>query len=103
MPGQGDPLMLRYNPEKLASLSESDIGQRLWSFLTRAETIARLETASELGKPAVEGIEEQLLEEFREEALADRNKQMIGHMVRQIMEQRGWILEIGRASCRERV
>jgi hypothetical protein len=85
--------MLRYNPEKFASLSESDIGQRLWSFLTRAETIARLETASELGKPAVEGIEEQLLEEFREEALADRNKQMIGHMVRQIMEQRGWILD----------
>ena len=56
MTGQGGPLMLRYKPDKFASLSESDIGQRLWSFLTRAETIARLETASELGKPAVEGI-----------------------------------------------
>lgn len=85
--------MLRYNPEKFASLSESETGQRIWSFLTRAETIARLETASELGKPAVEGIEEQLLEEFREDALADRNKQMIGHMVRQIMEQHGWVLD----------
>ncbi|MEY9731337.1 hypothetical protein [Bradyrhizobium yuanmingense] len=61
--------MLRYNPEKFASLSESDIGQRIWSFLTKPATIARLETASELGKPAVEGIEEQLLEEFREDVL----------------------------------
>ena len=50
-------MMLRYNPEKFASLSESDVGKRIWSFLTRPATIARLETASELGKPAVEGIE----------------------------------------------
>ncbi|GLK70581.1 hypothetical protein KHC23_17285 [Ancylobacter dichloromethanicus] len=85
--------MLRYNPEKFASLSESDIGQRIWSFLTRPAIIARLETASELGKPAVEGIEEQLLEEFREDVLIDRVKQMVGHMVRQILEQRDWVLD----------
>jgi hypothetical protein len=85
--------MWSYNPEKFASLYKSDIGQRTWLFLVRPETIARLETASELGKPAVEGIEEQLLQEFSEEVLADRVKQMIGHMVRQIMEQRGWLLD----------
>ena len=85
--------MLRYNPEKFASLSESDIGQRICSFLTKPATIARLETASELGKPAVKGIEEQLLEEFREDVLVDRVKQMVGHMVRQILEQRDWVLD----------
>ena len=63
------------------------------TFLTRPENVARLETASELGKPAVEGIEEQLLEEFREDVLADRVKQMVGHMVRQILEQRDWVLD----------
>jgi hypothetical protein len=47
--------MLRYNPEKFASLSESDIGQRIWSFLTKPATIARLETASELGKATWSG------------------------------------------------
>ena len=55
--------------------------------------MARLETASQLSKPAVEGIEEQLLAEFREEVLADRVKQMVGHMVRQILEQRDWVLD----------
>jgi hypothetical protein len=85
--------MLTYNPDKFASLYESDIGQRLWAFLTQPENIARLETASELSKPAVEGIEERLLHEFREEVLADRVKQMIGHMVRQILEQRDWVLD----------
>lgn len=87
--------MFAYNPEKFTSLYESEIGQRLWAFLSRSETIARLETASELGKPAVEGIEEQLLDEFREEVLADRVKQMIGHMVRQILQQRNWVLDQG--------
>jgi hypothetical protein len=85
--------MFAYNPDKFASLYESDVGQRLWAFLTQPENLARLETASELSKPAVEGIEEQLLHEFREEVLADRVKQMIGHMVRQILEQRDWVLD----------
>lgn len=85
--------MFTYNPDKFASLYASAIGQRLWAFLTGPEIIARLETASELSKPAVQGIEEQLLEEFHEDVLAHRVKQMIGHMVRQIMEQRDWVLD----------
>ena len=85
--------MFAYNPEKFASLYASPLGQRLWAFLTRPENVARLETASELSKPAVEGIEEQLLAEFREDVLANRVKQMVGHMVRQIMEQRDWVLD----------
>ena len=74
-------------------LYETELGQRIWAFLTQPENVARLETASQLSKPAVEGIEEHLLEEFREEVLADRVKQMVGHMVRQIMEQRDWVLD----------
>ena len=85
--------MLTYRPEKFASLYVSELGQRIWRFLTRDDIVARLETASELSKPAVEGIEEQLLAEFRENVLADRVKQMVGHMVRQILEQRDWVLD----------
>ena len=84
-----------YNPGKFASLYVSAIGQRLWDFLNRPENILRLETASELSKPAVEGIGEPLLKEFGKEVLEDRVKQMIGHMVRQILEQRGWVLDQG--------
>ena len=85
--------MFAYNPEKFASLFASALGQRLWAFLTQPEIVARLETASELSKPAVEGIQEQLLAEFREDVMAHRVKQMVGHMVRQIMEQRDWVLD----------
>lgn len=85
--------MFTYDPEKFSSLYASVIGQHMWAFLTQGEQVARLETASELGKPAVEGIEEPLLEEFGREVLADRLKQMVGHMVRQILEQRGWVLD----------
>lgn len=85
--------MLTYSPEKFASLYATDLGQRIWAFLAQPENVARLETASELGKPAVEGLEEQLLAEFREDVLVDRVKQMVGHMVRQILEQRDWVLD----------
>ncbi len=85
--------MPSYIPEKFASLYATQLGQDLWAFLTSLETVARLETACELSKPAVEGIEEQLLEVFREKVLPDRVKQMIGHMVRQILEARGWVLD----------
>lgn len=85
--------MFAYSPEKFASLYASELGQRIWAFLTLPENVARLETASELSKPAVEGMVEQLLAEFREDILADRVKQMVGHMVRQILEQQGWVLD----------
>ena len=84
--------MFAYSPEKFALLYASKLGQRVWAYLTLPDILARLETACELSKPAVEGIEEQLLKEFREEILADRVKQMVGHVVRQILEQRGWVL-----------
>ena len=70
--------MFAYNLEKFASLYAFAFGQRLWAFLTRPENVARLETASELSKPAVEGIEEQFLAEFRDDVLAHRVKQMVG-------------------------
>lgn len=86
-------MTLAYNPETFTAQYETPLGQKLWPFLNSPEIIAALETACHLGKPAVEGIEEQLLEEFRDEILADRVKQMIGHMVKQILTHRGWILD----------
>lgn len=85
--------MLSYKPEKFASLYATDLGQRLWVYLTSRETIARLDTACQLSKPAVEGIEEDLLDQFKEEVLPDRVKQMVGHMVRQVLEAEGWVLD----------
>ncbi len=52
-----------------------------------------METATDLGKPAVTGMEERLLDRFGEGVVDDRVKQMVGHMVRQVMEARGYRLE----------
>ncbi len=57
--------MFAYSPDKFASLYASELGQRIWAFLTQDDNVARLETASQLSKPAVEGIEEELLAELR--------------------------------------
>jgi hypothetical protein len=73
--------MFAYKPEKFRSLFETELGQRIWKFLTQPENVARLETASQLSKPAVEGIEEHLLAE------------MVVHLVRQNMEQSDWVLD----------
>jgi hypothetical protein len=92
--------MMTYLPGSFGPLAETPLGQRLWRFLIQPENIARLETGSDLGRPALEALQEPLLAEFKEAVLDDRVKQMLGHMVRQIMEQRGWILDQGDVKVR---
>lgn len=65
-------------------------GKRLWALLNRDDVIARMETASDLGQPALQPIEDLLLAELGETILQDRFKQMTGRMVRQILERRGF-------------
>lgn len=89
--------MGEYDPGNFKSLAESPLGKKLWPFLNRPDIVTRMDTATDLGNPAVAGIEEALLaefgDEFGEEILDDRVKQMIGHMVRQIMEAEGYEIE----------
>ena len=81
-----------YNAGSFASLYQTSQGQELWEFLNEPETVVRLETATALGRPAVEGIEEPLLHRFGAAILDDRMKQMCGNMVRQVMEPNGFAL-----------
>lgn len=82
-----------YDAGTFQSLAETGLGRRLWQFLNEELTVARLETATDLARPAVMGIEEPLLHRFRDAVLDDRTRQMIGHMVRQVMEGRGYRIE----------
>lgn len=65
-------------------------GQKLWKVLNRDDVIARMETASDLGHPALAAVEDILLAELGAVILQDRFKQMAGRMTRQIMERRGF-------------
>src|SRR6266403_1165846 len=82
-----------YRPGRFADIASLPLGRGLWAFVTDEDIMHAMEVASDLGQPAVAGIEEQLLERFGAEVLADRIKQMIGHMVRQAMEREGFIVD----------
>lgn len=82
-----------YEPGNFKSLAETPLGKKLWVFLTRDDIVTRMDTATDLGNPAVAGIEEPLLEEFGDEVLERRVKQMIGHMVRQVMEAENYEID----------
>ncbi len=64
-----------------------------------------MDTATYLRRPACEAIQDELINEFKEFRKGNnskliRYKQMCGHMVRQIMEQRGYVLDSQRIPLR---
>jgi len=82
---------MEYVPEKFAKDFDTPNGKKLWALLTEATSIARMETASDLDQPALKSLEDILLDGMGDAILIDRMKQMAGHMVRQIMEDRGYL------------
>jgi hypothetical protein len=79
-----------YRPDKFTTDYNTPTGQKLWKLLNREDVVARMETASDLGQPALKPVEDILLRELGTSITEDRMKQMAGHMVRQIMEKHGF-------------
>lgn len=85
---------LAYHPENfVAYYSNQALGNALWEFLKRPENVVRMHAATDLERAAVEPLSAALVTEFGPEIGEDRAKQMIGHMVRQIMEATGYELD----------
>jgi hypothetical protein len=78
----------------------ADVESRLWALLSSQENIVRLETAVAMRRPAVEGISDTLVSEFGSEINHPGVKQVIGHMVKQIMDALGY--EVDRPRVRTR-
>lgn len=85
--------MYRYRPDKFSSTHATENGDTIWGFLCEETNIVRMETATYLSRPAVEPLSPFLLARFGAAIRQDRIKQMIGHMTRQIMENRGFHLQ----------
>lgn len=83
-------MKIDYNPQQFGNEANSKLGQEIWDALTMETSIARMMTASDLDQPALKAVEDMLLDRFGDQVLNDRIKQMIGHMVRQIMEAQGY-------------
>jgi hypothetical protein len=84
---------LKYEPQNFRDLAETELGRVLWEFLKRRDNLIRMETATILERAAVEPLATYLVEEFGDQVGDDRTKQMIGHMVRQIMEALGYVID----------
>ena len=86
---------MKYEPERFSSTYEKSNGKNIWAFLIKSENMVKMETATYLSRPAAEALSPHLLAEFGDRIRLDRMKQMIGHMIRQIMESRGYRVDRG--------
>lgn len=84
-----------FNPGSYTDIVSHPASSKLWAFLNSEPAKIKMKTASDLGRPALEGVSEDLLENFPEQfsgkwPLLDRFKQMAGAMTKQVMEAEGY-------------
>ena len=73
--------------------NKNKIWKTLWKYLNTKESIIRMQTASDLDRPAIEGVIEEIENNFGEyfpdikknRGEYDKIKQMIGHMIKKVM------------------
>ena len=78
------------SPNQFSDMANTPFGRSLWEFLNQRECIIRMSAVSEVRRPAVEGVSRLLLEKYKDRVREDRCKQMVGNMIRQIMEKNGF-------------
>ena len=83
--------MTTFDSGSFSDIAGTPMGRKMWAFLNSDDSRIRLETATYLGRPALEGLQPQLLAAFGEDIRADRWKQAAGRMTRQVMEERGHV------------
>jgi len=64
----------------------------VWEFLHERDNVLRMQTASELGRPAVEALAKRLIDRFSPWIEQPRIKRMVGHMTLQVMDANGFKL-----------
>ena len=85
---------------------DTNLGRKILAFMNEEKSIVMLETATYLGRPAIEALVPSLEARFGNELKGiadnsnnpenidfDRLKQAIGHMVRVIMEEHGYVID----------
>ena len=87
-----DTLLLRCPRQKFGDVW-SVITEALWRFIQRPDNIIRMETAVQLGRAPVEALSAILVTEFGTGVANDRVKQLIGHLIRHVMEACGYSIE----------
>jgi len=84
---------MSYRPGSFSDVFNTQLGQELWTFLNKPDNVVRMETATYLARPAAEPLAPGLLSQFGAAVRNDRIKQMIGNMIRQIIEPLGYHID----------
>jgi hypothetical protein len=75
--------------------------EAIWAFLNQRYVVDRLKIVSEYGITGVEGIpEKDFIAKFGEVVKEDRTKQLVGYLVKQILEREGFELRSRGATIR---
>jgi exosome complex RNA-binding protein Rrp4 len=93
-----------FNSKQFPDIYPGDKGLKIWNFLNERDTVVRMQAVSDIGKPALLAIEKNLIFDFgiiekenqkqissEEKSKNDNLKRMIGSMVRQVLEQNGYV------------
>ena len=93
-----------FNSKQFPDIYPGDKGLTIWNFLNERETVVRMQAVSDIGKPALLAIEKNLIFDFgiiekenqkqissEEKSKNDNLKRMIGSMVKQVLEQNGYV------------
>lgn len=93
---------LMFQTKTFSDIYQSQQGKEIWLFLNEPISIARMQAVSDVGKPALLAIEKGLVQKGLiserdnvsedNKAQFDRLKQMLGAMVRQVLEGNGYQL-----------
>jgi hypothetical protein len=86
-------LMNNFDAGRFSDIHDSKVGKDVLKFLTDHDNIIRMETASELGRPALEPLGDRMIDRLGDAVKADRVKQFIGFAARQVMESQGFQLD----------
>ncbi len=88
-----EPKILITKPSADYELIDSGNGEKLERFLCTPVSLALLDGSVDFRKPAAQTIARPLLETFGERARDFRFRQLVGHMIRHLMEERGYVLD----------
>lgn len=83
------PSLVPFVDVRYKSFAATELGEKIWAYLNKNVTIAYLERAIELDRPALVGMGWRLIEKFGDAVKSDLVKQAVGAMVKQILESRG--------------
>jgi hypothetical protein len=82
--------MLKYEPRQFRDVWTRASSKRMWKYLTSHDALIRMDVAVEIKRAPYEGVASPFESEFGHLLDDQRVKQMVGHMIRQIMTFHGY-------------